>query len=1031
MRQYPRPNTPDPLIGRVVADKFRIRRLIASGGSGAVYEADQIALGRTVAVKVLRPELARDARIVERFHAEALAVSRMNHPNTVSVIDYGDAGGELLFLVLEHLRGPTLRELLFHEFPFSAERVVDTSLQILAGLEEAHHAGVVHADLKSDNIIVEHRRADWDLVKVIDFGIARLVGENQTHNHNLICGTPEYMAPEVILGEDPTFSSDIYSMGIVLYEMLAGVTPFGGGTTADVLERQLRDEPVPPIARRPNMGRCAVLQAVALRALAKRPGERFADVAEFRRALDEALGPHAFEADALSCESCGAQCSTRFRYCPECGQPPVALIVTQEVPPPDETIELSPADSQQMLRAENDASAGGVLPLPVVGRADHMAVLARFFDRPVGATMRVVGPLGSGRSTLVRCAVNELVAYEDAIVYEAHPDPSGSTGAFYPIRSIVASVLELPDVCAYEDLAEAVHRLGLLDRDLPGIAELFGHHSDLWELEPPVRRRELYASTIRLLHAAAEGRTMVLVFEDLDDYDAPSQELVHRLAARLDTDRRIFLVGVERPSDVSLWPDTTVTIELGPLAPLARTVLAEHITSHTPALAVPSIEVLTATMGTPALAYHMARYLSEGGTLGPNPLSLADLIATRLRLLPHSALVLCQTTAAFGREAPTAALMGCTQLAAGGTFETALAISKARGYLFEDTGVIGFNELLVRHVAYDATPAHVRSQLHKNIVTALRADVTDTATLGHHHALANDRDDAAALLLAAGDEASHQLDDVTASRHYQRGLEAARSLMLANDGLASQRLFAMLSLRLAGSLRAAGDLVLARGVLEDAVSHCDRGSMSAAEIAAEAMAVHEAEGDVDQAIDAARRAIRELIPHGRRDLLTDIYVSLSRLHLQRGDATTALEELAKGVDVVTRGGAFQAMDPPHNLWRLLLHTAQLRASVGDLPDAIRAAEHALDHAHRATSRQGAARAHAALALLYRRVPNEPMTRRHRQAAIDIRRALGDRRGTAELLLEPPSNKERAREALMLALEVGWLEGATQAQRQLS
>lgn len=1030
MRQYQRPVSTDPLIGRVVAEKFRLRRLIGSGGTGTVYEADQMTLGRTVAVKVLKPHLAADPRTVERFQAEALAVSRMNHPNTVSVIDYGNTDDDLLFLVLEHLRGPTLRELLFHEFPFSAERIVDTALQILAGLEEAHHADVVHADLKSDNIIVEHRRSDWDLVKVIDFGIARLVGENQAHNKNLICGTPEYMAPEIIRGAAPTYSSDLYAMGVVLYEMLTGVTPFAGGSTADVLERQLRDEPVPPIARRPDMGRAAILQSVALRALAKQPGERFADVADFRRALDEALGPHRLEADSLACESCGARCSTRFKFCPECGQPPAALISTREVPPPDETIELSPADSQQMLRAENDASAGGVLPLPSIARAEPLGVIANLFAGDTGGSLRVVGPLGSGRSTLVRTAVNLLIAGEDTIVYQAHPDPSGLANAFYPIRSVVASILELPQVCAYEDLVASVLALGLVDRDVPGIAELFGHHSELWELEPPVRRRELYASTIRVLNAAAFERGVVLVFEDIDDYDAPSRELVHRLAGRLDVDRRLFVIGTERPSEISMWPDSTVTLELGPLADLARASLADHLAARTAARAVPSVEALASNIGTPSLAYHMARFLSEGGSFEDDTISLADLIAARLRLLPHSSLVLCQTTAAFGREAPAAALMACTQLAAGGTFETALAIGKARGYLYEDDGVVGFNESIVRDVTYDATPADVRRQLHKNIVTALRAEVTDTATLGYHHAKAGDRDDAAALLLAAGDEAAHQLDDVTATRHYQLGLEAARELMLARGGLASQRLFALLSLRLAKSLRAGGDLILARGVLYEAVAHCDRGSMSAAEIAAEAAAVHAAEGDVDQAIDSARRAIGELIPHGRRDLLADLYIALSRLHLERGDAAAALAELTEGVDVVTGGGNLE-IEPPHNLWRLLLHTSQLHASLGQLPAAIRAAESALAQADRASSRQGQAKAHAVCAQLYRRVPNDPMTHRHRQAAVEIRRTLGDRRGTAELLLEPPVSRDRLREALTLALEIGWLDGATRAQRQLS
>jgi serine/threonine-protein kinase len=194
------------LLGRVIGGKFTIRECIGVGASGAVYLADQHALGRTVAIKILRQDLASDPRLVRRFHDEALAASRLNHPNTVSVIDYGQTEDGLLFLVMEYLRGLTLTEML--ESPVLTDTLIaDIITQILSGLEDAHDAGVVHADLKADNILIEHRRDDWYLVKVVDFGIARLIGSPDEENERTICGTPEYMAPEVIRGADPTFAS--------------------------------------------------------------------------------------------------------------------------------------------------------------------------------------------------------------------------------------------------------------------------------------------------------------------------------------------------------------------------------------------------------------------------------------------------------------------------------------------------------------------------------------------------------------------------------------------------------------------------------------------------------------------------------------------------------------------------------------------------------------------------------------------------------------------------------------------------------
>src|ERR1700712_2563407 len=263
------------LVGRVLGDKFKLTACIGIGGSGAGYSADPIALGPPVPVKILNEELSADARMIKRFRDEAMSASRLNHPNCVSIIDYGQSPDGLLYLAMEYVKGPTLTQLLVNENPLAIDRVIDIVMQSLSGIEEAHLAGVVHADLKADNIILDQRRAGIDVVKIVDFGIARLVtGVARDSEDRSISGTPEYMAPEVISGAPPSFASDIYAVGIILYELLAYKTPFFAGSTTEILANHLKATMVSLTTRREQVPK--ELDAIVAKALAKHPSERYA-----------------------------------------------------------------------------------------------------------------------------------------------------------------------------------------------------------------------------------------------------------------------------------------------------------------------------------------------------------------------------------------------------------------------------------------------------------------------------------------------------------------------------------------------------------------------------------------------------------------------------------------------------------------------------------------------------------------------------------------------------------------------------------
>ena len=272
----------DPLLGQTLADKYRIEELINEGGMGAVYRATHVLMDKTVAVKVLHPALAADDKIVARFSREARAASRISHPHALSVTDFGEDKGGVVFLVMEYLNGQTLKEVIRNESPMPLPRIVEIIRQVCGALEAAHAEGVVHRDLKSDNImLIDVGGGDW--AKVLDFGIAKItekVGQDPALTApNLIIGTPQYMSPEQCSQAAEIDSrSDIYSLGVILYELLIGHVPFTGESPTAIMMKHLQEPPPSVLEERKDLP--ASVGRVVARAMAKRPEDRFQTVSE-------------------------------------------------------------------------------------------------------------------------------------------------------------------------------------------------------------------------------------------------------------------------------------------------------------------------------------------------------------------------------------------------------------------------------------------------------------------------------------------------------------------------------------------------------------------------------------------------------------------------------------------------------------------------------------------------------------------------------------------------------------------------------
>jgi eukaryotic-like serine/threonine-protein kinase len=283
----------DPMIGREVIGQYRIEKKIGSGGMGAVYLAQQTSVARPAVIKVLRSQLGGSSEGTARFAVEAKAASSLNHPNIVTIYNYGEMEDGTLFLAMEYIEGETLARRLERCGQLAPDRAVHIAVQIASALGEAHAHGVVHRDLKPQNVMLVDRAGEPDFVKVLDFGIAKLDDARVT-SAGYVVGTPQYMSPEQLLGKRLDGRSDIYSVGIVLYEMLVGASPFSSETPIGWMHQHVDVAPKPPKIS-------ASLDGAVLRALAKAPTDRPRSMELFALELAAALNAPSRRGGASRC----------------------------------------------------------------------------------------------------------------------------------------------------------------------------------------------------------------------------------------------------------------------------------------------------------------------------------------------------------------------------------------------------------------------------------------------------------------------------------------------------------------------------------------------------------------------------------------------------------------------------------------------------------------------------------------------------------------------------------------------------------
>jgi serine/threonine-protein kinase len=772
---------------------------------------------------------------------------------------------------------------------------------------------------------------------------------------------------------------------------------------------------------------------VVLRALAKKPADRYQSAQEMRTALLNAvMADYQLEA----CRACDQPVGP-VKFCPHCGAsqrpdpPPRRHSLRHDSQPPAKQ-RAARTTALRPTRASAEASAA---VLGTVGREPELERLLSFWGGAgEGRGVVLVGPTGIGKTTLALEAATRASSW--SLTFVVAPDPSGLKQPWYPVLGMIEAILELQAPLSLDELSRAAARYGLPDRDVPGLAELFGLDSPLGQLELAVRRREAFSAALRALGAATRVHSCaVLCFLDVDRYDAPSREIIEQLLAK----------------DEEKLPRLVITMSDG--APLegAEVMMLESLANGA------AEELLVGRMrnadgmlsqladasqlagGHPGFIEHLAAWLADGNRVSAAPPALVDLVAARVGQLPKGLRSFLQAVAIHGQFAPRHVVEG----ALGATEVSRAAPSLVqRGLLVEEAHGLYIKSAVVADVVLSATPVDVRRRLSEAALELMSASAAP-AVLARHAERCEQLEQAAGQYIRAGDDAVHRFDDHGAVERYWRAVTCARRLEALGGGPDSQAMLDA-SLRLADVLRYTGEPALALGCLDEADGLAARPAEQAGLARARGRTLMALDRPV-RAVTYLRRAVGHGIRAGDRGFLCETYIDLAKALGKAGRTTDAINELREGIDVITLGAGLDSDDVPPRFWLLALRLAEQLLEAGRLGEAEAVSTGALRYMERSESLVGTARLHTLLAAILDRTGHRRQAQHHRGRALDVMRRLGDRKSTAELLLAaarashemeplgegaaPADHRDRSIAlAQALAVEIGWADRSSQGRQ---
>ncbi len=839
----------DPWVGKVLAGTYVILELVGVGGMGRVYRAEQSNLGRTVAVKIVHPHLVGDENSSARFITEARATSALNHPNSVSVYDFGRTDDGQFFLVMEFLRGKDLAKVQYEEGVLPFRRIVSILTQVLAALAEAHVHGIIHRDLKPENIVLEPSRSGVDFVKVVDFGLAKMkvTALPSITSPGIVCGTPEYMSPEQGRGDVLDARTDLYAVGVIFFQLLTTHLPFEADSpTATVLLHMT--EPVPdPRLRAPGRAIADSLADVCMMALAKEPAHRFGDADEFAEALKDALKmPEESPASvrAAVCSVCRAANSARQKFCGECGAPLARALPTDA---PSE-LALAPSPPSASLETALVADAPTHAPLPLVERdLDLQWLDSRRADARSGLRVaHLVAELGMGKSRLL-AEFAERCSRAGDVVVQLTPHPSHAPVSEHGLQQLISGLLGArsePSLRTALASAPGLARVGYMA--MQGVSNNVHLPSDTKPALSRTERRDSIGALVDWCWAQAESRagagTVVVLVDDVQATDGATLAVTDAwLHGRREPGAQRGLVVYAHLPD-----DSRAEANEQPIRRMIGLSLtgAEDLMGGN---ALPPGASALSRGIPPLYVEHARRFVNE--QTGIPPARLGDLIARRIERLDTAARKTLQAIAVFGDMTSTSILRRMLPEVLSVTDAAARLVRMGfvRSVRTPQGTVLAVSHPLLRDLVLAEVPSEARRALHE---AALRADdehVLPLAARAAHEAQAHNAFQALLLLDRVSAEALERDDTALQVGSLRAAMQLLRSEISRGTLDAPEDALVLFALKLADALAGSEQYEGAEGTLREVMDMGVASAQDRVRILARLSEVASARGRPDEA----------------------------------------------------------------------------------------------------------------------------------------------------------------------------------------